>query len=482
MSSGFTPDEQSTRPEGKDELWLICPICKKPNPSGTLHCKFCWGPSLYAVKPVSSVELEEILKHQQTRQKRSNFARTLIVTIAAPALLLGAVFFYLYNFTDVVFSPPTQMNSSSLPGEWSMFQHDLGRTGVTEISPVSPQGKLKWTFKTVGMIHSSPVVVDGTVYFGSQDTKVYAVDAATGQKKWEFQTGSWVESSPAVVDGVVYIGSNDGHLYALNAATGEKLWDFFTVYVIKSSPAVADGIVFFGADDHAVYALDARTGAQIWKYTTDNNMISSPVVADGIVYIGSQGKFCYGINAQNGRFRLRLPAWEVTSSPAVKDGVVYFTSRAYLFAMEGIARSWPGEMELRPWWIQLYAFNLAPPPPPRSGFLWATRIADISSNTTPVVVDNTLYTTGDNNVYRIDTNTHQSQWKFTAGDKINSSPCLANNVLYIGCDDGKLYTINAVTGQKLWDFQTGARISSSPTYANGVIYVTSEDGTLYAIE
>ncbi len=40
---------------------------------------------------------------------------------------------------------------------------------------------------------------------------------------WNFQSGSLIESSPAVVGGVVYVGSDDGKVYALNAATGAKI-------------------------------------------------------------------------------------------------------------------------------------------------------------------------------------------------------------------------------------------------------------------
>ena len=41
-------------------------------------------------------------------------------------------------------------------------------------------------------------------------------------KLWNFTTGNSVESSPAVVDGVVYVGSEDGKIYALNAANGAQ--------------------------------------------------------------------------------------------------------------------------------------------------------------------------------------------------------------------------------------------------------------------
>ena len=62
---------------------------------------------------------------------------------------------------------------------------------------------------------SSPAVVDGVVYVGSDDDHVYALDAASGQLRWRYQTGNDMDSSPAVVDGVVYVGSEDGYVYAV---------------------------------------------------------------------------------------------------------------------------------------------------------------------------------------------------------------------------------------------------------------------------
>jgi len=49
------------------------------------------------------------------------------------------------------------------------------------------------------------------------------VDASTGDKQWSYKTGGKVESSPAVVNGVVCIGTDDGKVYALDAKTGAKL-------------------------------------------------------------------------------------------------------------------------------------------------------------------------------------------------------------------------------------------------------------------
>ena len=67
---------------------------------------------------------------------------------------------------------------------------------------------------------SSPAVVNGVVYVGSDDHSLHAVDAATGKVKWKYPTGGKVQSSPLVLDGLVYFGSRDSNVYALDAGTG----------------------------------------------------------------------------------------------------------------------------------------------------------------------------------------------------------------------------------------------------------------------
>ena len=66
-------------------------------------------------------------------------------------------------------------------------------------------------------MESSPAIgSDGTVYVGSADTKLYAINSKSGEKKWEFETGGAVTSSPAIgSDGTVYVGSVDKKLYAI---------------------------------------------------------------------------------------------------------------------------------------------------------------------------------------------------------------------------------------------------------------------------
>jgi outer membrane protein assembly factor BamB len=483
---------ESIIPEPQSELWLICPICKKPNPAGTLHCQSCWGPSLYSVKPVTTAEVEEINRRRENKVKRWRRIRTIIISIGAPVILFSLIFGIIYNFTDLIFPPSAQMNSETSDGDWAMFRHDLSRSGSSETGTIQPDGKVKWTFQTEAQIDSSPVVVDGTVYFGSRDYKLYAVDAATGLERWTFQTGSWVMSSPVVVDGVVYFGSNDGMFYAVDAEAGRKIWEFETSRVITASAAVADGMVFFGNQDYFVYGLDAKTGKKIWQFQTQGHIFSSPVVANGVLYVGSGDGFCYALNAKNGRFRLKFRAGEVLSSPAVDEGLVYFSSRGGLYAIDGNARNWPWEYDLRPFWVQLWALRFAPTPPPISGSYWklslvvnpeATRKVYVSySNNSPVVTDDAIFITGNNILYRIEKNSREYQWLFKAGDIIDTSPALANGVIYVCSKDGILHAVDAKHGTILWDFAVNTGISSSPAVVDGVVYFGADDGKLYAIE
>jgi len=147
--------------------------------------------------------------------------------------------------------------------EWRQFGYDDANTGYApdNTGPVEDITE-QWSYQTGGAVNSSPAVADGTVYVGSSDDNVYALDAADGTEQWSYQTGDDVFSSPAVADGTVYVGSNDNNVYALDAADGTEQWSYQTGSEVFSSPAVADGTVYVGSFNGRVYALDAADGTE----------------------------------------------------------------------------------------------------------------------------------------------------------------------------------------------------------------------------
>jgi outer membrane protein assembly factor BamB len=87
-----------------------------------------------------------------------------------------------------------------------------------------------------------------------------------------------------------------------------------------------------------------------------------------------------------------------------------------------------------------------------------------------------------------DTNAHALAvaWTGATGGAVNSSPAVANGVVYVGSSDGKLYAfaVGCATGggtcSPIWTGTTGGAIDSSPAISNGKVYVGSSDGKLYA--
>jgi len=103
--------------------------------------------------------------------------------------------------------------------------------GINQTSKVAI-GTPIWQFKTGFPVESSPAIgSDGTVYVGSGDTKLYAINGQSGVKLWEFETGDskyGVRSSPAIgSDGTVYVGSNDKKLRTRDWSQARTLRDEF---------------------------------------------------------------------------------------------------------------------------------------------------------------------------------------------------------------------------------------------------------------
>jgi outer membrane protein assembly factor BamB len=321
-----------------------------------------------------------------------------------------------------------------------------------------------WEYKTGADVTSSPAIgSDGTVYAGSYDNKLHAINGKSGIKLWEFGTGGIVVSSPAIgSDGTVYVGSKDNKLYAINGKSGVKLWEFETGGDVHSSPAIgSDGTVYVGSHDYKLYAINGKSGLKVWEFETGNEVHSSPAIgSDGTVYVGSKDNKLYAINGKSGD-----KLWEfetgggVFSSPAIgSDGTVYV-----------------GSLDKK-----LYAIN------GKSGIkLWEFETGYGVGSSPAIGSDGTVYVgSDDKKLYAINGKSGVKLWEFETGDEVFSSPAIGSDgTVYVGSWDNKLYAINGKTGVKLWAFEAGDWVFSSPAIgSDGIVYVGADDNKLYAIK
>jgi polyvinyl alcohol dehydrogenase (cytochrome) len=231
--------------------------------------------------------------------------------------------------------------AAQTPDDWPMFGQNLQNTaaiGANSGKDVK-QLKTKWTFTTGGDVSARAAVVRSVVYFPDWGGNLWAINATTGKQVWGHQlsdyslTGSFngiyhSRTSPAVMDGVVYVGTQEGAwLLAINATTGELKWktqlespahDPFAL--ITASPVVYHGVVYTGVASNqegaaafvpgficcnargSVVAINAASGAVIWQtYTvptgySGGGVWSSNFVVDpgrGTVFVGTGNNYSH---------------------------------------------------------------------------------------------------------------------------------------------------------------------------------------------
>jgi outer membrane protein assembly factor BamB len=337
-------------------------------------------------------------------------------------------------------------------GDWPMFGHDAAHTGATD-EVVEPPLELLWKYPTDNGL-SSPVVSGGTVYVGSGDGYVYALEASSGNLKWKYQTGYHVQSSPAVSEGIVYVGSKDNYVYALDATTGTLKWEYATGGEILNSPTVFGRVVYVGSMEN-VYALDALTGALKWKYMTiGSGLGSSPAVSGGVVFVGILDNI-YALDALTGslKWKSKIGGVVLYSSPAVSGSLVYIGSTDNnIYALD----TFTGAIKWK----------------------YATGGGVQSS---PAVADGMVYVgSNDKNIYALDALTGVLKWKYTTGGGYFYSPIVSDGVVYIGSYDKNIYALDTLTGVVKWKYMTGDKFDGQPAISNGIVFVSN--GNLYAFE
>jgi|GEM_PF-1387293 len=340
-----------------------------------------------------------------------------------------------------------------------------------------------WSFETVdgdvGIITSSPTIVDDTVYVGSNDGNLYAFDQRTGDDVWRHAVGITggvgtppVASSPQVVDDTAYLlvrHSYTTYLTALDWDTGETLWKEdvgSTSGLWDSSPTVDNGTVYVGSRaENSLFAFDAETGEEEWVFETGGNVESSPTVVDDTVFVGSNDYNVYAVHANNGSQKWSVSTGErVFSSPTYHDGMVYvgsFDNDLYAIDAEGGTVAWS-----EPVGAQVRA--------------------------SPTVYNDTVYIgsydwvggPGSQTNVSAFTTTGDLKWSVEVAGSVTSSPTVANEMVFLGIgdNDGNVTALDAETGETQAKFQSGESVLSSPTMVDGILYIKSSDDFVYALD
>lgn len=149
-----------------------------------------------------------------------------------------------------------------------------------------PDLEFQWRFDTGRAIKGPVATADGGAFFGSWDHDAYRVALADGTESWSARTGGLVMSGPAVEPSTatVYVGSKDDRLYALDADSGKARWTYDAGDSIIGCPTVAGEHVLVGSYDETLHAVEKATGDAVWHARGVGRVTSTPRVVDGAVY------------------------------------------------------------------------------------------------------------------------------------------------------------------------------------------------------
>jgi eukaryotic-like serine/threonine-protein kinase len=181
-----------------------------------------------------------------------------------------------------------------------------------------------------------------------------------------------------------------------------------------------------------------------------------------------QGKIAWSYEAMNWNLFQTLEDMDggamAPTTPAIVDGRIYFHAGAYFFALNDT-----GTLIYR---VRLSGRSLA----------------------SPAVVDGMAYvSTDDGKLQALDIKDGAVRWTCPIGsptllhqvdnwDVYQSSPVVADGVVYVGSTDGRIYAVAAADGKEKWHFQTRHVVRATPAVVDGRVFCGSFDGTVYALD
>ncbi|MCG8553684.1 MAG: PQQ-binding-like beta-propeller repeat protein [Proteobacteria bacterium] len=329
--------------------------------------------------------------------------------------------------------------------------------------PIEPV--LRWRFETGGPVTASPALSPdgGSVYVGSHDGYLYALDRH-GKRRWSRFLGGKVYSGALVgKNGHVFVGSDARALWSFSA-TGELRWRFRTAGEADTTPAQApDGTLYFAAGA-SLYALGAQ-GRELWRLRVPAKIYSSPALGpDGTIYTGSQDDHLYAVD-RAGRVRWRYRTrGDVDAAPLVgQHGNVYVGSdddRLYALSADGRLR----------WAANLGGHVRARPALDAHGGVIASSFGPRAT------------------ILSLDARLGRVRWHHrlplaysTEAGSRSGAVVGVRGSIYVGAHDHKLYAFDP-HGRLRWTYRTAGRIDSTPTLGpDNALYFGTRGGAVYAL-
>ena len=334
--------------------------------------------------------------------------------------------------------------------------------------------ELLWRVKTEGKRTSAPSSNNDLLYVTKyrtiycehgppyNDSYLYVLDRESGEETMRMKTTNTMRP-PTIAEGMIYTG---GH--ALDSTNLEAKWELVLPYYSEYGVIIQDKTVYVAnyemhAGDY-LYAIDSLTGEEKWRHKIwDDYLFGS---YEKTLYLNSFG---FGSEIKAIDTENSVEKWSVNQadryySTGVLAGSVIFVPGGHYSSST----------------LSLYALDAT-----TGNEIWRLETDGEWSSSVHVIGENVFwanqyYDSDKMSLYATDALTGNKNWVSTIEGFFPYAIAAGENMVFVGCREGKIYGIESDGGEVLWTYQIESGVESL-TFDEGVLYATDQRGSLYAI-
>ena len=141
----------------------------------------------------------------------------------------------------------------------------------------------RWSYSTDAAIASPPVVNEGAglVYIAGLDSMLRAIDLETHEERWSLEADNWFWTEPLLAAGSIFAGSLDGNVYAIDAVSGEARWPqpFSTGEPVRAAPIVVGDTLIVVDRKGNVHGIDLQDGSRtLGPFALESDVLTDPLL------------------------------------------------------------------------------------------------------------------------------------------------------------------------------------------------------------
>jgi len=170
-----------------------------------------------------------------------------------------------------------------------------------------------WPFKTQAALWAPPATDGKYLYLAAMDHNIYKLDPATGKQVWASgDLGGAMIGTPAIgPDGTLYVGTFNSQLLAVNSQDGKVIWHAPAAGWVWASPVLVGDTVYFGDLNGTMNAV-GLDGTVKWSVTPDSTtthraIVDKALVVKDTLYFSSETGALYALDITNGNVREGWP-------------------------------------------------------------------------------------------------------------------------------------------------------------------------------